>query len=85
MPEEKHIGPGQERRASTVARQERGASPRQRRDPGEPVPGNTAGRAGFRSDRYKEALRFLPEEAALLEDERPNGIMGGGLPRGKLL
>ena len=85
MPQEEHIGPGQERRASTVARQERGASPRQRRDPGEPLPGTTAGRAEFRSDRYNEALRFLPEEAALLEYERPSGVMGGGLPRWKLL
>ena len=85
MPEEEHVGSGQELRASTVAPQERGASLRQRRDPGEPVPGNTASRAGFRSDRYKDALRFLPEEAALLEDERPGEIMGGGLPREKLL
>jgi hypothetical protein len=49
------------------------------------VPGNTVGRVGFRSDRYKVALRLLPEEAALLEDERPGEIMGGGLPREKLL
>ena len=85
VPEEEHVGSGQERRASTAARQERGASLWQRRDPGEPVPGNTASRAGFRSDRHKDALRFLPEEAALLEDERPSEVMGGGLPWGKLL
>ena len=82
--EEEHDGPGEERRATTVARHERGASPRQRRGPGEPGLGDATGRAGIRSDRYKEALRFLLEEAALMEDERPRETMGGGLPRGKL-
>jgi hypothetical protein len=37
------------------------------------------------SDHYEEALRFLPEEAPLMEDERRSETMGGGLPRGKPL
>ncbi len=52
--------------------------------PVNPPLGDATGRAGFRSDRYKEALRILLEEATLIEDERPSEIMGARRPRGRL-